>query len=216
MAKAKKLVKAEEQAMTVKAPEFIVQEFHIYGTAPYCQNKFSGTKKEGMLRTQQQTKGTSRKAKAPRDIEEDFEGAIHRTPDGKYGIPSTAFRNALISACRVAGLVMTKAKLSIFCVADVFDPIDGTPLTYIIGGEPEMNKSTVRLESGVTSIAIRPLWNEWEAKVKLRWDADQFSRQDVANLLERAGQQVGIGEGRHDSKKSNGCGWGSFTLVSPE
>jgi hypothetical protein len=32
------------------------------------------------------------------------------------------------------------------------------------------------------------------------------------NLMLRAGQQVGIGEGRPDSPNSNGLGWGRFAL----
>lgn len=225
MAKKKTVTKSAEasgngngdgQALVVASPNLHGATFHIYGTSPYVQNKFSGTKKEGMLRAQQATKGTSRKAKAPRDIDEDYEGAIHRTTDGRYGIPAPAFRSALISACRVAGLVMTKAKLSIFCVQDDIDEEDGTPLVYLQGDEPERTMMHVRLESGVASIAVRPMWREWEADVRLKWDADQFSQQDVANLLERAGQQVGVGEGRHDSKKSNGMGWGCFSLVPPE
>jgi hypothetical protein len=205
--------KVDESVLVVKSPNLKTGTFRVYGTAPYMQNKFSGAKKDGMLRTQQQTKGTSRKAKKPRNIDADYEGAIHRTADGKYGIPAAAFRCALISACRVAGLVMTKAKLSIFCVHDDLDADDGTPLVYIQGGEPECTKMHVRLESGVASIAVRPMWREWSCDVTLKWDADQFSEQDVCNLLERAGQQVGVGEGRHDSKKSNGQGRGTFSLI---
>jgi hypothetical protein len=46
----------------------------------------------------------------------------------------------------------------------------------------------------------------------LRWDADQFSVNDVMNLLSRAGVQVGIGEGRPFSKNSNGMGWGTWEV----
>jgi hypothetical protein len=53
----------------------------------------------------------------------------------------------------------------------------------------------------------------WRAKVKIEWDADQFGTSDIAALLQRAGTQVGICEGRNFSKNSSGCGWGSFALV---
>lgn len=200
------------EAIVVKSPNLITATFHIYGQTPYVQHKFSEKAKKQMLEAQQQTRGTSRKAREPRDIEADYQGAFYRTEAGRYGIPAPSFRSALISACRVAGMMMTRAKLSIFCVADGLDVEDGTPLVNLIAGEPERTELPVRLESGTASISIRPMWREWEADVKLRWDADQLSEQDVANLLERAGQQVGIGEGRNDSKKSNGMGWGSFSL----
>ena len=203
----------EGAVLVVASPNLEHAAFQIYGESPYVQHKFSQKAKNQMLQAQMSTKGTSRKAKEPRDIDADYEGAMHKTADGKYGIPAPAFRCALISACRVAGLVMTKAKLSIFCIADDFDVDDGTPLVLLQAGEPEQHMMHVRLESGVASIAVRPMWREWQATVRLKWDADQFSQQDVGNLLERAGQQVGIGEGRHDSKKSNGMGWGTFTLT---
>lgn len=189
--------------------------FHIYGTSPYVQNKFSGPKMEKMLKAQQATQGTSKKSRTPRDVEDEFEGATYHLKDGGYGIPAPAFRNALISACRVAGLVMTKAKLSIFCKEDGWDESDMTPLVRLNGGKPKLTQYPVRLPKGEASIAIRPMWEEWEADVTLTWDADQFDRENVANLLERAGQQVGVGEGRHDSKKSNGMGWGCFSLIQP-
>ena len=43
---------------------------------------------------------------------------------------------------------------------------------------------------------------------------DQFTDEDVINLLTRAGQQVGVGEGRPYSKSSNGLGYGLFTIKS--
>jgi hypothetical protein len=39
-----------------------------------------------------------------------------------------------------------------------------------------------------------------------------FTPEHVAALLQRAGMQVGIGEGRPDSKRSVGQGWGLFTV----
>jgi len=199
--------------ISIKPANLQTFEAKIIGTAPYVQHKFSEKAKRQMLEAQQSTKAKSRKAKEPRDIEEDYLGAIHLDHDGRYGIPAPAFRSACISACRVAGFQMTKAKLSIFIEADSFDRDDGTGLVHI-DGEPKMHQAAVRLESGVASISVRPMWNPgWTAVVRVRYDADQFSQEDVANLIERAGQQVGVGEGRPDSKKSHGMGWGTFALV---
>ena len=47
----------------------------------------------------------------------------------------------------------------------------------------------------------------------MRFDYDQFGYDDVSNLVLRAGIQVGVGEGRPDSKKSTGMGWGTFTIT---
>jgi hypothetical protein len=61
---------------------------------------------------------------------------------------------------------------------------------------------------------VRPMYFPWSANLRIRFDAGQFTYTDIANLLMRVGEQVGIGEGRHDSKKSGGMGWGTFRIVN--
>jgi hypothetical protein len=56
----------------------------------------------------------------------------------------------------------------------------------------------------------------WSAKVRVTFDLDQFSLQDVGNLMMRVGRQVGIGEGRPDSRNSAGMGWGLFDIAADE
>jgi hypothetical protein len=108
---------------------------------------------------------------------------------------------------------MTRAKMSLFVAADGFDKLDGTPLVRITKGKPHYVEHAVRNATGVADIRARPMWDEgWEADVTLTWDSDQFTQADVANLLLRSGMQVGIGEGRPDSKNSAGMGWGLFQL----
>ena len=205
------LMTSESKHVVIAPPNLQRLAFMIYGTAPYVQHKFSTKTENMMLEAQMASKGTKRGAKNARDPEADFLGATHRTEAGGYGIPAGAIRSACISACKVAGFQMTKAKLSVFIETDEYDD-KGTPLVPI-NGIPEISKEHVRLASGVASIAIRPMWREWSASVNVRWDGDQFTESDIANLLERAGQQVGIGEGRPDSKQSHGMGWGTFTLM---
>jgi hypothetical protein len=59
---------------------------------------------------------------------------------------------------------------------------------------------------------VRAKFWPWSAEVRVQYDADQFSATDMANLMTRVGTQVGIGEGRPDSKMSAGMGWGTFKL----
>lgn len=200
----------------ITAPNIATAEIKIRGTAPLVQNKFSHKSAKKMLDAQMAgSTARSKKTREARDIEADYKGAMHLTSDGRYGVPAPAFRSAMISACRLVGFQMTKAKLSIFVDPDDFDAEDGSPLVYL-DGEPEINQSHVRLESGVASIAIRPMWRKWSATVRVRFDEDQFTITDVYNLFSRAGIQVGIGEGRPDSKKSHGMGWGTFEIVDEE
>lgn len=203
----------EVQTVTIAKPNLRIVECRIVGDAPYLQHAFPKKAREQIEATQRAgSTARGKKVRQARDLELDFEEAKHHSTEGWIGIPAASIRAALISACRLVGFPMTKAKLSIFCLADGQDKLDGQGLIKIIGGEPEQTVMPVRLETGVVSLASRPMWREWSAIVRLRFDADQFTLTDVINLLHRAGAQVGIGEGRPDSKKSAGMGYGTFTV----
>jgi hypothetical protein len=190
--------------------------FRLRGLAPYMQCRFSQKAIAKIQETHRQgQQARSRRTREARDFDEDYRNAMHLFADGGCGIPCSAFRNALISACRVVGFKMTIAKLSIFIQKDGLDIVDGTPLVRI-EGTPEQSILPVRNATGVIDLRVRPLWREWAANLRIRCDAEQFSPQDVANLLIRAGRQVGIGEGRPDSRDSNGIEYGLFAVESAD
>lgn len=200
----------------ITAPNLQVAEFLIRGNAPYVQCKFSQKVQEEM-KAKQQEGSTAKKGKKrePKDFDALYKSAMHRAKDGGWnGIPATAFRNALISACRVCGFAMTRAKLSVFCLPDGFDESDRTPMVRITKGEPHKHEQHVINASGVADIRAQAMWDEgWEAVVRIEFDADQFTISDVANLLMRSGIQVGVGCGRPDSSNSAGLGFGTFKIV---
>lgn len=208
MAKQEKTV-----AVTIKPPNIKTIEFKIEGTAPYVQHKFSEKARKEMLGRQTDPTQKGKKKRDARDVDAEFEAAIHYSSEGWIGIPAPAFRAAMIDACRLVGFKMTVAKLSVFIEPDGFDRDDGSPLVKLIAKKPERSEMAARLETGVAMVTIRPMWRTWGAKLRVRYDGDQFNADDVSNLLHRAGLQVGIGEGRPNSKKSNGMGWGTFTLA---
>lgn len=206
------IAKAAATKVTIDPPKFETIEVSIRGVSPYVQNKFSRKARQQMMDKQrlgdQAKKSRKREAK---DFEQTYKDAMHISRDGWSGIPAPSFRNALISACRIVGFKMTLAKLSVFIEADGFDADDGSPLVKI-HGKPRVHEAFVRNETGVADVRWRPMWEQWGAKVRIRYDSNQFSASDVVNLLHRAGMQVGIGEGRPDSKNSAGMGWGMFTI----
>ena len=210
----RKTQKTKSDVVRIPPPNIEEASFTITGEAPYVQHKFS-EKARKQMRAKQEMGSVANKGKKrePKDFQAQYDGALHRDRQGHYGIPCGAFRNALISACRLVNFKMTIGKLSLFVHADGFDKDDGTPLTRITKGKPHIAEHAVRLETGVADVRVRPMWDEgWQAKVRIRYDADQFSLADVTNLFMRVGMQVGIGEGRPDSKKSAGMGWGLFKL----
>jgi hypothetical protein len=202
------------KSVQIPAPNFKKIRLTLVGTAPYVQNAFSAKARE-MIRATQAAGSTAKgkKKREPKDFDECFQQAQHVSSDGVHGIPAPGFRSAMVSACRTVGFTMTRAKLGFFVEADGFDVIDGTPLVYITKGEPEHVEHAVKNESGVVDLRARPMWKPgWKCELTVRYDADMFEDTDIVNLVARAGMQVGIGEGRPDSRKSCGMGWGLFEI----
>jgi len=207
--------KKDDSVAVIKAPKIVRTTLRIKGTAPFVQNKFSHKARLKMMEAMS-TPAAAKKGKAarePRNYDDDFIQAQHMAVAGWNGIPCPAFRAAMIDACRTVGMVMTKAKMSVFILPDGFDKDDGTPLVKLIAGTPERMESLVRNDNGGADIRIRPMWREWECDVTLEYDEDMITGESVVNLLDRAGRQVGVGEGRPFSKNSVGQGWGTFTVV---
>lgn len=206
--------KADIERVVIAPANIRLAQFRIVGTAPYVQLAF-GEKALNMMHAKmtQPSKAKGKAAREARDFNDDYQYALHRAMNGSYCIPAGAFRNAMISACRLVGYKMTLAKLSLFIEADDVTQQEGMPCIYL-DGEPEMVVHHVRNATGVADLRVRGMWREWSANICIRYDADQFTISDVANLMERVGMQVGIGEGRPDSKSSAGTGWGTFRLES--
>lgn len=207
--------KKDDGIAVIKAANIVRTTLRIKGTAPFVQNKFSHKARLKMM-TDMATPAAAKKGKSarpPRDYDDDFTQAQHISVAGWNGIPCPAFRAAMIDACRTVGMVMTKAKMSVFVLPDGFDKDDGTPLVKLKAGKPERTESLVRNDNGGADIRIRPMWRDWEADVTIEFDADMITPDSVVNLLDRAGRQVGVGEGRPFSKNSVGQGWGTFVVA---
>lgn len=206
------------QHVQIKAANMKTASFLIIGTAPLVMCKFSQKAKNIMMETQ--AAGSTAKTKKTREaknFDEIARNAVHYSRDGWPGIPASAFRAASISACRLVGFKMTLAKLSIFIVPDGFSNDDGTPLVKLITTESYRRVDhAVRNATGVVDIRSRPMFDEWKAELRVRFDADQFTETDIANLIARVGEQVGILEGRPDSKNSAGMGWGTFRIADED
>lgn len=212
-------VKKTEGVVVIAPANILSTVIKIVGTSPLVQNKFSKKAREKMM-SDMSTKASEKKGKSarpPRDYTDDFAQCQHISVAGWGGIPCAAFRAAAIDACRTINLVMTRAKMSIFVMPDGFDRDDGTPLVRLQSDTPpEQIESLVRNDNGSADIRIRAMWRKWSADVTLEFDADMISSSSVVNLLDRAGRQVGIGEGRPFSKNSVGQNWGTFTVDTGE
>jgi hypothetical protein len=206
------MVMKNSATVMITAPKMETAEFKLKGTAPLMVHRFA-QKAVIQIRTKQEAGEVAKKgaAREARDFEKDYEAAKYIAREGWLGMNAASFRNAMISACKVVGFQMTRAKLAVFIEADGYDKLDGTPLVRIKGRD-QMDVRPARNDNGGMDLRSRPLWPEWEIALRVRYDSAMFSLEDITNLLARVGMQVGIGEGRPDSKKSAGMGFGLFSI----
>lgn len=198
----------------ITPPNYSILPVRVEGTAPLMLHKFS-EKMRKQIEEKQTAKDKTSGKRAPKDYAAEYQAAKYRSNTGNWeGIPAGAFRAAMIAACRrVDGLPMTQAKGAFFIIADGRDETDGTPLIRI-QGKAEHDTRPVRLESGVADLRNRPRYDQWACDLKIQFDADLLSPNDVANLLARAGTSVGVGELRPQGPNSYGGDFGTWQVTS--
>lgn len=207
----------KKERVVISPPKFQTVEVELISTAPYCQNRMSAKVQNALAEKHREGDQAKKKTKKEgKNFEALFAEAQYHLPSNKqgetYGMPASAFRAAMISACRVVAYKMTLAKLALFVEADGYDTQDGTPLVRLVTAPPVMRVHPVRNATGVIDLRARPFFDHWTATLRVKFDADMFTTSDVVNLLARVGVQVGIGEGRPDSRDSAGMGWGTFAI----
>lgn len=222
MATAKNTAKSDSKTsspttVTIKPPNFGIAEFRVKGIAPLVIHRFSAKTKEQMKQKMETGKpSSSKRQREARSTDDLYEEARYRSAEGWDGFNASSIRAALISACRLVGFKMTLAKLSLFVEADGADALEPQIPLIRIYGDAIKQEDMARVETGQPYVTVRAAYHEWSSKIRIRFDADQFTVTDVGNLISRVGLQVGIGEGRPDSKNSAGMGWGLFTIEEPE
>jgi len=204
---------AVTKSVTIPAPRFGRAKFLIHGDV-LVVHRFSAKTKLQMKQKMETGKAAgSKKNREAKSTDDLFKEAKYVSGEGWEGFHAAAIRNAMISACRLVGYKMTLAKLSIFVEADGSDVEEPQIPLIRIKGKSVKQEDMARVETGQPYVTVRAAYFNWSAEIKLRWDEDQFTLQDISNLLSRVGAQVGICEGRPDSPNSAGMGWGLFEVA---
>lgn len=185
----------------------------IVGTTPLIVHNFSKKIMDQMAEAQR-NKGPGRRAKTehtPRDPEADYEAAMYRFPDGRQGMVATAFKAAMVGACRhVNGLTMTLAKTLFFIHADGRSE-DDKPLVAL-QGDPRMLTAPVRVGNGKADLRYRPIFREWGATLDVEWNASLLSLEAVINLVQIAGWSSGVGDWRPSAPQAFAGEYGRFRI----
>lgn len=188
--------KTESGEIVIPKPEIASIQVGIVGTSPLIVHAWSEKATRMMLNKQM---GLPTPKKEPKSPEDDYNGARYISSQGWDGVPATAFKAAMVGACRlVEGLPMTMARRLFFVEAD-----DRELNLVRIFAEPQMRQDMVRLESGVADVRHRPMYYPWRATVTVRFLSGVIKPAQVVNLLMLAGLTEGVGEWRPSAPKSS-------------
>lgn len=131
--------------------------------------------------------------KDPKDPERDYQESMYRLGEG-YGFPSVAFKAAAVRAGTYLGHKMTFLRGS-FHVQGELTPIEG---------EPNPREDMVRVGQGTADIRYRAEFQKWVAELKITYNANAISTEQIVSLFQTAGFAVGVGEWRPEKNGQNG------------
>ncbi len=185
----------------------------IVGLTPVIPHQWSEKAKRMMRAKQFSEAGTTRPKHDPKNPDEEAEAAMYRLPDGRPGMPATAFKGAMVAACRFfAGIPMTEGRLMIFVVGE--GPEQLVPLR----GTEVIREDMPRNATGVVDLRYRTALlagvegvDPWRADIIVRFPPKLIARTSIAALLDGAGR-VGVGDWRPGSPKSNTGTYGTFRI----
>jgi len=177
--------------------------FKIKGVTPLIVNKFTEKAKVQMEEIQQK-KSKKREIDDPEKL---YLNTLYFFPDGKRtGFPAVGFKAAMTRAGKQVDLVMTDTRGKFHVMGT-----EGSDLIEI-KGTPTMRTDMVRVASGGAMIRYRAEYKEWEASVRILYNEQSISAEQLGQLLMLAGFSCGIGEWRPE--KSNSGSFGMFEIMT--
>lgn len=180
----------------------------IVGLTPVIPHRWS-EKALNQMRAKQQ--GAARQRPEPKNPEEEARASCYwlDVEQTQPAMPATAFKGAIVSACRFfQAPSMVEAKTLFFVEgltvgADQLVPIRGTGV---------MREDTPRNANGVADLRYRLVFMPWEADIHIRYPRGYITRESVVALLDAAGR-VGVGDWRPGAPKSNTGTYGTFRVA---
>lgn len=195
--------------------EDVVYTVNIEGVTPVIPHRWSEKSLRMMRDKQMSATSTTRVRKEPKNPEEEANDSCYwldvKDDDGsisrKGAVPATAFKAAMVGACRFyEGITMTQAKLLFYVEGE------GPDQLVPINGEPEMREDTPRNSGGVADLRYRMMFWPWSARLRVHFLPSMIGVDSVVSLVDAAGKG-GVGDWRPSSPKSATGTYGQFRVV---
>ena len=179
--KIEKQVIQKETVVMVEPIKLSAVSFKITGTSPLLMDKFP---EDAMKQILEKQMGQSHTKKKNRDIDKEIYQAVHRTQEGEIGYPSIGFKAGLIESTSFIGDKSFSKKL--LKGIQIVNSVDGlVPIQF--------KKQDVLEHSIQSNTKHTPQFHDWSCVLKIQFDENNISKEDLANLINYAGFYYGIG-----------------------
>lgn len=185
-------------------------DVEIRGLTPIIPQRWA-EKAIAQMRRKQMQPSAAVDALPPKDPDEEARQATYWLPDGRPGMPATAFKAAMVGACRFYDEPpMTLAKLLFWVEGE--GPEDLVPIEC---DAIEQREDLPRNANGNPDLRYRNQLVGWRATLRIRFVASRISRESVVALLDAAGSG-GVGSWRPSAPKSSTGIYGTWEVVTAE
>lgn len=178
------------QEVVIPRPKLEILKVTVIGDTPLLCHRFSDKAMEAIA------DGQAKKPKSGtgvRDPDAEFRACLYVIKPGKYGFPASAFKRAMVDACRfVSGMKMTLARGAFFVMGDLLEIKGSKPFKRM---DPGRNQKT-----GGAVLIYRAEFTKWSVDLTIRYNANAVSPGQLLNLLANAGFSIGIGDWRASCK----------------
>lgn len=186
---------------------------YILGTSPLVMNRMAKKAKEELLMPSRSMNKAARQNNLKHNPPEEFRDSVYRCRDPNAPTLIHVPANAIKKAAANAALDMEGATKSE--VGRLIKIVDETVHVY---GKPFLFMSIVRMAgfAKTPDVRTRAIYPEWCCKFTVHYIKNKIREQDIANLLDAAGDIVGIGDGRTEKGTFNYGSWRVVTHTDPD
>ncbi len=175
--------KASKIEMVVPKLNIGMVSVKIKGTTPLLMDKFPESVRQEILDKQL---GKTKGKKKIRDLDWEFENAIHRISDKVIGFPAQGFKSAMVESTSFVGSRDFSKKLLKGIQIINSEGNDLIPITY-------KKLSKLKHYPKDSNTKISPMLEDWECELVIQFDQNNIAPNDLVNLLNYAGFYYGIG-----------------------
>jgi hypothetical protein len=188
-------------------------DVRIIGLSPLIPHSWS-EKSRRMMPGHPESESVRMAKKGVRNPEEEATSCVYWLKDGQPAMPATAYKAAMVNACRLfAKPSMIEAKQLFFVEGTMVGSDQFVPFSY--QGEPVLREDTPRNANGGTDLRYRYAFYPWWTTLTIRYIATNISATSIVTLVDAAGSG-GIGDWRPSAPKSSTGTFGTWRVMSEE